>query len=72
MIPNLSQWSTTSIYTYVERLSVAGIAWEWLRRNSGYQRDYAAIHHLDSDIMPERLAAKWGLQFPYPSRPIRP
>ncbi|MER9955215.1 DUF6499 domain-containing protein [Mesorhizobium australicum] len=68
MRPDTSQWRSSSTYDYLDDLVAADIAWEWLRRNADYQRDYAEAERPDAD--PERLTnivrMRWGLRFPCP------
>ncbi|MER8779206.1 DUF6499 domain-containing protein [Mesorhizobium sp. M0977] len=68
MRPDTSQWRSSSTYDYLDNLVAADLAWEWLRRNADYQRDYAEVKHPDADR--ERLTnmvrIRWGLRFPCP------
>jgi hypothetical protein len=66
MRPDTSQWRSSSTYDYLDDLVAADLAWEWLRRNTDYQRDYAEAERPDADR--ERLTnmvrMRWGLRFP--------
>ncbi|WP_234897163.1 transcriptional regulator domain-containing protein [Sinorhizobium medicae] len=66
MRPDTSRWRSPSTYDYLDDLVAADLAWEWLRRNADYQRDYAEVKHPDADR--ERLTnmvrMRWGLRFP--------
>ncbi|MER9586297.1 DUF6499 domain-containing protein [Mesorhizobium sp. M0276] len=68
MRPDTSQWRSSSTYDYLDDLVAADLAWEWLRRNANYQRDYAEVEDTDTDR--QRLAhlvqTRWGLRFPCP------
>src|SRR3546814_6613961 len=43
MKPDTSRWRSSSTYDYLDDLIPSDLAWEWLRRNTGYQRDYSEI-----------------------------
>lgn len=61
-----SHWRSASEYAYAETLSAPDLAWEWLRRNVDYQRDYASADRKKED--PHELTRivrqSWGLRFP--------
>lgn len=64
-MPDVSRWRSPSAYDYVEQLSPADMAWEFLRRNRDYQRDYArTVEDGDAGETAEAIAARWGLRFP--------
>jgi Family of unknown function (DUF6499) len=60
-----SHWRSASEYAYAETLSAPDLAWEWLRRNVDYQREYASAHRNKDD--PHELTRivrqSWGLRF---------
>jgi hypothetical protein len=62
-------WRSPQLVEQLNRLDRAGFALEFLRRNSGYQRDYArtlnqiAMGGPDPDSARTALARRWGLQF---------
>ena len=65
-MPPVLDWRSAAAYAYVDDLNPAGVAWEFLRRNSDYQRDYRAAardagRHAE---FPEPLILRWGLPFP--------
>ncbi|WP_394701583.1 transcriptional regulator domain-containing protein [uncultured Roseibium sp.] len=67
-----AKWRDDEAYRYLEDLNPAELAWEFLRRNSDYQREVAASSPLD-DRAVAALNAHWGLRFPrylrtYPPR----
>lgn len=65
MSPDASQWRSAQAYDYLDDLSAADLAWEYLRRNPDYQDDFqTASQGPEAD----RLSARWGLRFP--GRPI--
>lgn len=70
-MPEQPNWRRQETYDYLDRLGPAGLAWEFLRRNATYRRDY---DHLPSDARlqaNDALTAQWGLRFPDESGPRR-
>lgn len=71
-MPEKGTWRIAAAYDYVSDLDAPDLAWEFLRRNSEYQQDYARL--TDSGHSEEQasivLREKWGLSFrgrsPYP------
>jgi hypothetical protein len=61
-----SHWRSASEYAYAETLSAPDLAWEWLRRNVDYQRDYASAARKkeDPDELTRIVRQSWGLRFP--------
>ncbi|GGA48820.1 transcriptional regulator domain-containing protein [Pelagibacterium lentulum] len=68
-----SQWRSSENYDYVDRLSASDIAWEWLRRNPEYQRDYRKLSGAREPTfnLLERASTRWGLRFPRCTAPAR-
>jgi hypothetical protein len=68
MALNTSQWRSSQSYDFVDGLIAPDLAWEWLRRNADYQRDFAETEQnaADSGRMTDWVRRRWGLQFPYP------
>ncbi|WP_234901809.1 transcriptional regulator domain-containing protein [Agrobacterium vitis] len=60
MTPDISRWRSSETYEHLEALDSPDLAWEWLRRNTDYQNDYARA---DSPSLKRELRRKWGLQF---------
>src|SRR5260370_22777547 len=56
------EWRSEAAYAYLNDLTPAELAWEFLRRNPEYQRDYRAS--ATQAELPESLIAQWGLRFP--------
>jgi hypothetical protein len=57
-------WRSREAYANMERAESVDVAWEWLRRNSDYQRDYSALqYHELSSGMRDDLREQWGLSF---------
>lgn len=53
-----SDWRDAAAYRHFDTLDVGGLAWECLRRNPRYRKEYP--------LMERELASPttWGLQFP--------
>uniref|UniRef100_A0A9E7ZS52 DUF6499 domain-containing protein n=1 Tax=Bosea sp. NBC_00436 TaxID=2969620 RepID=A0A9E7ZS52_9HYPH len=66
MTPDASSWRSAAAYRYVETLSASDLAWEWLRRNDGYDQDFEALTQTANDPQPllARIRERWGLRFP--------
>lgn len=60
MTPDTSRWRSSEIYDHLDALDSPDLAWEWLRRNTAYQQDYAEAH---TPALMRELQRKWGLQF---------
>ncbi len=62
-----SAWQASEAYAFVDDLSTAQFAWEWLRRNDDYQRDYAALSKAEGpekEALAALMRVRWGLRFP--------
>ena len=66
-----SGWRSSAEYDYVEDLSASDLAWEWLRRNKRYTKDYATLSKAapDDAYLKDALLEKWGLRFRGRSQP---
>lgn len=65
MTPDPSQWRVAANYDHVDELSASDLAWEWLRRNDEYDRDFAAIQKSQALARGlESFRLRWGLRFP--------
>jgi hypothetical protein len=64
-MPPASDWRSAARYSYVTQLHPAEIAWEFLRRNPDYHRDYPDIARAmkRGGDPAEALARHWGLRF---------
>ena len=64
------EWRSEAAYAYLSDLKPAELAWEFLRRNPNYERDYqtAADASADQAELSESLIAQWGLRFRGQSR----
>lgn len=65
MVPDTSQWRVEAAYDYLDHISAAGFAWEWLRRNPRYQQDYEAAISGQAETHDVHVAIRrrWGLRF---------
>lgn len=58
-------WRSPAAYKFAKSIPAAGFAWEYLRRDDDYRREFQAIT-ASSKPAPERLEAfaqRWGLRF---------
>ncbi|WEX08500.1 DUF6499 domain-containing protein [Chelativorans sp. AA-79] len=66
----LHDWRSPQFEEQLGRLDRGGVAFEFLRRNKEYRRDYAetlariASGGTDEAAEIERLSCRWGLSFP--------
>lgn len=69
MTPDTSRWRSSPTYDYLDNLPPPDLAWEWVRRNSEYQRDYADFERQEDNQQPmtHQVRRRWGLQFLCPS-----
>jgi hypothetical protein len=65
MSPDASPWRSAEAYDYLDALSPADLAWEYLRRNPDYQTDFQTARQGGDG---EGVSARWGLRFP--CRPV--
>ena len=65
-MPDASQWRSSEIYDRFEDLTASELAWEWLRRNEAYDRDFEAVMQPDVDptLLTDMIRQRWGLRFP--------
>ena len=64
-MPQVGDWRSRSAYDYIDDLTAPEVAWEFLRRNPDYRKDYLELSiagQLDTDIG-RAFAEKWGLCF---------
>ncbi|MFN4355777.1 transcriptional regulator domain-containing protein [Parvibaculum sp.] len=73
MTPDISHWRSSERYEYVEGLVSPELAWEWLRRNEDYQRDFEAaqLEPNADTAATEATRSRWGLRFPVVACPRR-
>ena len=65
-MPDASQWRSSEIYDRFEDLTASEFAWEWLRRNEAYDRDFDAYSRNRKNLrsLTNRIRQQWGLRFP--------
>lgn len=64
-MPQHDDWRSEAAYDYIDGLQAPEIAWEFLRRNPDYRKEYhdlSAAGHLDTDAG-RAFAERWGLSF---------
>ncbi|WP_255684217.1 MULTISPECIES: transcriptional regulator domain-containing protein [unclassified Xanthobacter] len=66
MTPDASGWRSSERYAHVAEMTASDVAWEWLRRNESYDRDFRALGGSESDLraLTDRIGQRWGLRFP--------
>ncbi len=60
-------WRSPTAYAHARGIPVAGFAWEYLRRDEDYQRDFDRINAdvtLPKDEVLDAFSRRWGLRFP--------
>ncbi len=58
-------WRAPAAYKHTKHIPAAGFAWEYLRRNEDYRREYqilAAKQRQDTPQL-EAFTERWGLRF---------
>ncbi|UPJ49615.1 hypothetical protein IVB30_43110 [Bradyrhizobium sp. 200] len=57
-------WRSPESYTSLQNADITDIAWECLRRNADYRRDYEAMiaNSPDGEVTPE-FRRRWGICF---------
>jgi len=61
-------WRLQTTERALNRLERQGFAWEFLRRNPDYRRDYDRLRGASS--LDRSPAPHWGVRFPDRSRPL--
>lgn len=66
MTPDASGWRSSGRYAQVEAMAAPDVAWEWLRRNESYDRDFQALADGKDDLgkLTEKIGQRWGVRFP--------
>jgi hypothetical protein len=59
-------WRSPAAYQHAERIPAAGFAWEYLRRDPEYHRDYEKIARTRKPAVHtlQEFSKRWGLRFP--------
>lgn len=63
MKPDTSGWENPSAYDFIQNAAADSIAWEFLRRNEHYQKDYRDFQAGDGQMKRSRNVHRWGLSF---------
>ncbi|WP_144441548.1 transcriptional regulator domain-containing protein [Bradyrhizobium sp. CCGE-LA001] len=59
-----ADWRSEKAYPDAKKAEAVDIAWEWLRRNGEYQRNYMALATSErSGAMTDHFRRQWGLSF---------
>jgi hypothetical protein len=59
-----ADWRLPQAYDHAQKLEPSGFAWECLRRNPDYHRDYRELAHSVPDLFViTAFRSKWGLSF---------
>lgn len=59
-----ADWKSEEAYPDAKKAEAVDIAWEWLRRNCEYQRDYMALATSQrSSATTGPFRQRWGLSF---------
>ncbi|WP_455189887.1 transcriptional regulator domain-containing protein [Foliimonas ilicis] len=66
-MPEEGSWRTSSAYDYVDSLNTSDLAWEFLRRNPDYRREFTQLQNGEQADADKILALleHWGLSFRY-------
>lgn len=66
-----SDWRSPAAYAHARSISASGFAWEYLRRDEDYRRDYQRAVARSQPALGEEatFADRWGLRFPGRSEP---
>jgi hypothetical protein len=57
-------WRSAAAYAEPENASALDLAWEFLRRNPRYVRDWEELDDARPDDPGDAVAERWGLRFP--------
>lgn len=57
-------WRSAAAYADLENASARDFAWEFLRRNPRYVRDWEQLDDARPDDEAAAVAERWGLRFP--------
>ncbi|WP_430641582.1 transcriptional regulator domain-containing protein [Bradyrhizobium embrapense] len=58
-----ADWRSENAYQDVRKAEAADIAWEWLRRDREYQKDFSALIKRGRSGSSDHFRRKWGLTF---------
>ena len=65
-MPSGVDWRSAAAYEYLNDLTPAELAWEFLRRNPNYQREFrTAVSRIpEEEEIADESGRLWGLRFP--------
>ncbi|WP_406873719.1 DUF6499 domain-containing protein [Aminobacter sp. P9b] len=66
MKPDSSKWRSSQAYDFISNVPPDALAWEFLRRNPAYQREFADMQQINPtpiSLSPHELRSQWGLRF---------
>lgn len=68
-----TDWRSPAAYAHAKSIAAAGFAWEYLRRDEDYRRDFHRVRRLPRRDAKARVAfsERWGLRFPHGPGPLR-
>lgn len=76
MKKNKSGWQASAAYLYILHLEPIDLAWEYLRRNEAYRRDWDSVQRTMPDQLGNVGSNSWGLKFfenpDHDARDVRP
>lgn len=74
MVPDTKEWRTSSGYDFMDEVDTDSLAWECLRRNEDYQKDFSnsLASAQAARNQAENIRTRWGLRFPRTAQPHRP
>ena len=59
-------WRSPAAYQHANSIPAAGFAWEYLRRDEDYHRDFAKMNRTKTPAASalDAFSRRWGLRFP--------
>jgi len=59
-------WRSPAAYQNANNITAAGFAWEYLRRDEAYHRDFQRLNRWESPAASalDAFSQRWGLRFP--------
>ncbi|QOZ23960.1 hypothetical protein XH93_10410 [Bradyrhizobium sp. CCBAU 51753] len=58
-----ADWRSESAYNEVQKAETADMAWEWLRRDREYHKDFKSLLSSEHSSVTDHFRRKWGLTF---------
>jgi len=70
---SVPDWRSPAAYSYLNDLDLAGFAWEFLRRNPDYRRNFRSVvgKPKGQTQFAQQSMTRWGLRFRHRSDPAR-